>query len=226
MPAGGRAAPAGDPYALKRRRMVEELVVARGVREPRVVEALLRVPRHLFVDEALGAKAYGDHSLPIGFGQTISQPYTVARMSELLEIAPGHRVLEVGTGSGYQTAVLALLARHVYTVERLRPLGEAARRNLRRAGILNVSLKLADGSIGWEDRGPFERILVTAGGPEVPRALVDQLQPGGVLVMPIGGEERQRLVVVRRGEDGSIRTDDGGRCAFVKLVGKQGWRSS
>jgi len=204
--------------------MVEEIVVREGAREDRVIEALIEVPRHIFVDQGLWPKAYGDHALPIGCGQTISQPSTVARMSELLEVDKSHRVLELGTGSGYQTAVLARLARHVYSVERLRPIAEQARRNLRRLGVVNVSLKIDDGTLGWEDRGPFDRILVTAGGPELPAALLAQLAAGGKLLIPVGGADRQRLVSVRRRADGSLSESDEGGYSFVKLVGRHGWR--
>lgn len=218
-----RRAASTDRWVVARRGMVEKFVAGRGVRDARVLEAILAVPRHEFVDEALAATAYGEHALPIGWGQTISQPYVVGRMTELLEIGSQDRVLEVGTGSGYQTAILCALARHVYSVERLPPLLDRATRTLRRIGAFNVSLTLADGSVGWSDRGPFERILVTAGSRDVPSVLVDQLTPGGRLVIPSGGESEQRLLLVTRSDRGEVREEDAGPCSFVKLIGRHGW---
>lgn len=199
--------------------MVERYLLPRGIEDEGVLEAMGRIPRHLFVDEALAAKAYGDYSLPIGFKQTISQPYMVARMSELLDVGPQDRVLEVGTGCGYHTAVLARLAYHVYSIERLPGLAERARENLRRVRVLNVSLSIADGSLGWQERGPYDRIVVAAGARRVPEALVAQLGENGRMVIPIGEASAQRLTLVRRTASGVVE-DDQGACTFVKLVGE------
>jgi len=213
--------PGLDAHAARRQRMVDRFVAARGVSDARVLARLGALPRHLFVDEALAAEAYGDHSLPIGHGQTISQPYIVGLMSELLALEPAHRVLEIGTGCGYQTAVLAGLSQHVYSIERLRALLERAQRNLRLARVLNVSLRLSDGSLGWPDRGPFDRILVTAAARRVPAELVAQLKPSGRLVLPMLAPQGQRLCLVRR-EAGGVVEQDHGPCSFVPLVGRAG----
>src|SRR6185503_9088627 len=172
-------------YARERDRMVDE-IAARGVTDPRVLAALRRVPRHRFVQEALRARAYGDHPLPIGEEQTISQPYIVALMSSLLELTGREKVLEVGTGSGYQAAVLGVLARRVCSIERLPRLAERARATLESLGIDNVWIRVGNGTLGWPDEAPFDRIVVAAGGPAVPPPLVQQLAEGGRMVLPIG----------------------------------------
>jgi protein-L-isoaspartate(D-aspartate) O-methyltransferase len=193
-----------DPYAGMRARMVEEQIVRRGVRDERVLRAMGAVPRHLFVPDDLRDSAYDDGPLPIGEEQTISQPYVVAFMSEAIRPRPADRVLEVGTGSGYQTAVLAGLVGHVYTTEVRPRLAEAARARLAKLGVPNVTLRVDDGSGGWPDEAPFDAILVTAAAPSVPEALVEQLGEGARLVIPIGSGD-QELVRVTRGRDGLER---------------------
>ena len=211
-------------YARERERMVAEQLVPRGIKDARVLEAMGKVPRHLFVDEALRDKAYGDHPLPIGEGQTISQPFMVGRMTELLRLAGTEKVLEVGTGSGYQAAVLAHLAGRVCAIERLAKLAARARETLEGLGITNVWVRTANGTFGWPDEAPFDRILVAAGGPSVPPPLVEQLVEGGRLVLPVGSAEDQVLTVVERA-GGETRTRQCGECKFVKLVGKYAWES-
>lgn len=205
-----------------RERMVRELVEARGVRDPRVLAAMREVPRHLFVREHLMSQAYGDHALPIGEAQTISQPYVVARMTELAEVETGHKVLEIGTGSGYQTAILARLARWVYSLERIPDLAHQAIRRMRQLGILNVKIQAFDGTVGWSEVAPFDRILVTAGAPAPPKALVEQLAPRGRLLIPEGDRRRQRLVLYEKLAKG-LRRRELDEVAFVPLVGRHGW---
>jgi protein-L-isoaspartate(D-aspartate) O-methyltransferase len=185
---------------------------------------MARVPRHLFVPEALRSKAYGDHALPIGEMQTISQPYMVARMTELLEVDKDSTVLEIGAGSGYQTAVLSAVAGRVFSIERISDLARTAQRNIRQIGCYNATVKWFDGTIGWSEHAPYDAILVAAGGPDVPEPLVSQLRVGGRLVIPIGDEERQALVRVIRTETGAVR-EEHGACLFVKLIGRYGWPS-
>jgi protein-L-isoaspartate(D-aspartate) O-methyltransferase len=212
-----------DTFQISRDRMVREQIAGRGVRDEAVLAAMRKVPRHLFVEEALHGKAHGDHPLPIGHGQTISQPYIVALMSELLEAGPGMTVLEIGTGSGYQAAVLAEMKLQVYSVERLRELYERAGGLLMRLRYRTIRLKLSDGTEGWPECGPFDRIIVTAGGPLVPKPLVAQLADPGLLVIPVGGQRRgQRLVLVRK-ERGEIIQENRENVAFVDLVGSHGW---
>jgi protein-L-isoaspartate(D-aspartate) O-methyltransferase len=215
---------APDPFARDRERMVEEQLVRRGITDQRVLEAMRRVPRHLFVDEALQARAYGDHPLPIGEEQTISQPYIVALMSSLLAVSAEMKVLDVGAGSGYQTAILAELARRVCAVERLPRLVQRARSVLERLGYSNVWVRVANGTLGWPDEAPFDRILVAAGAPRVPAPLFDQLAEGGRLVMPIGDEEAQVLTSVAK-LHGEMVTTAHGDCRFVPLVGKYAWET-
>ena len=213
-----------DQYAGVRERMIRELIAARGVKDERVLAALRKVPRHLFVKDHLRTQSYGDHALPIGSSQTISQPYIVARMTELLEVAPEHSVLEIGTGSGYQTAILALLARRVYSLERVAELAREAIPRMRQLGIENVKIQVFDGTVGWSEWAPYDRILVTAGAPKVPEPLLDQLAPGGVLVVPEGQLNAQRLVIYRRLARGAIRRSEGEDVAFVPLLGRHGWK--
>lgn len=208
--------------AVARKRMVAELV-KRGVADQRVIGAMLEIPRHIFVEEAMAAQAYGDGSLPIGEKQTISQPYIVAKMTQMLELTGREKVLELGTGSGYQAAVLATLADRVYTVERIRPLALKARKALDSLGLLNVNLKIGDGTHGWPEEAPFDAILVTAGAPHLPQCLIDQLAPGGRLVIPVGDRVDQQLVLVKKGRDGSIERQESDGCRFVRLIGKNGW---
>ncbi|WP_428558791.1 MAG: protein-L-isoaspartate(D-aspartate) O-methyltransferase [Solidesulfovibrio sp. DCME] len=206
-----------------RERMVREQIESRGVADPDVLRAMRRVPRHLFVEEALVPQAYEDHPVPIGHGQTISQPYVVAWMTELLEVAPGMRVLEIGTGSGYQAAILAELGAWVFTVERMRPLFEAARERLGAMGYRKVRFKLDDGTLGWPEEAPFERMVVTAGGPRIPEPLLAQLADPGRLVIPVGPSRRSQALHVVRKENGRILARKLGEVAFVDLVGAHGW---
>lgn len=207
-----------------RQRMVEEQIIVRGIRDPRVIEAMRKVPRHLFVEEALWDRAYGDHALPIGEKQTISQPYMVARMTAALDLTGAEKVLEIGTGSGYQTAILAELAARVCSIERVRSLFEKARASLNRLRYSNVAFKLFDGTYGWPEEAPFDAIIVTAGAPDIPWSLVDQLKPGGRLVIPVGDRASQMLKKIVKSPDGLAATHLTG-CVFVPLVGAFGWRS-
>lgn len=212
----------GGRFARERERMVEEQLIRRGILDPRVLDAMRKVPREQFVEEALQDRAYGDHPLPIGEGQTISQPYMVALMSDLLELTGSKKVLEIGTGSGYQTAVLAELARRVCSIERIPFLAVRARTTLERLGYTNVWVRIADGTVGWPDETPFDRILITAAAPAVPPPLFDQLAEAGRMVLPIGDAACQTLTVVEK-VNGVMRTKSEAGCVFVKLVGKYGW---
>jgi protein-L-isoaspartate(D-aspartate) O-methyltransferase len=212
-----------DPQARSRDRMVREQLEARGIRDLRVLQAMRDVPRHAFVDEALAGGAYGDHPIPIGFGQTISQPFMVAVMTELLRPRPEHRVLDVGTGSGYQAAVLSRLVRTVFGVERIPELTLRAQETLSRLGLENVVLMTGDGTLGWSRFAPFDGILVAAGGPEAPASLLEQLAEGGRLVMPTGTRASQRILVAERRAGGAIDTSEGIACTFVPLLGREGW---
>ena len=220
----GAAAEGERRYARERDRMVAEQLVKRGIADPLVLEAMRRTPRHLFVDAALRDKAYGDHPLPIGEGQTITQPFMVARMTELLRLTGKEKVLEIGTGSGYQAAVLARLAARVCTVERIPKLAARARETLEAIGTSNVWVRTANGTFGWPDEAPFDRIVVTAGGPSVPPPLFEQLAEGGRMVMPVGSEDSQRLQVVDKISGEAKMTEDSG-CVFVKLIGKYAWEA-
>ncbi len=203
--------------------MVREQLEPRGINDPRVLAAMDRVPRHLFVDDALHAQAYGDFPLPIGEGQTISQPYMVALMTQLLGLTGKERVLEVGTGCGYQTAVLAALCEQVYTVERIKALHVRARRVFDRLHIFNLLGKIDDGTLGWPEHAPYDAIIVTAAGPTVPDPLVEQLADPGVLVIPVGERGSQQLVVVRK-EAGEVTSRTVEDVRFVSLIGDHGWR--
>jgi protein-L-isoaspartate(D-aspartate) O-methyltransferase len=210
-------------FSHRRAEMVRTRIVARGITEPRLLEALLAVPRHGFVPDEAVDHAYADRALPIGFGQTISQPYMVASMTAALDVQPQHRVLEVGTGSGYQAAVLAQLAREVVTIERHRALADQAHARLAAAGCTNVRILVGDGSVGAPGEGPFDRILVTAGAPHVPAALRALLVPnGGCLVIPVGPRGQQDVVRITRHGDRFEETH-GEACVFVPLVGDDGW---
>ena len=212
-----------DGFEIPRARMVEQLRNHYKIADERVLEAMNRVPRHAFVPEALRAQAYKDNALPISGGQTISQPFIVARMTELLELKGRERVLEIGSGSGYQTAVLATVARKVYAVERLPGLAAEAKEKLMRLGFRNISYRCDDGTNGWEVYAPFEAILVAAGGPAIPEPLVRQLEIGGRMVIPIGQDQKsQMLVRIIRTEKG-FETANFGPCAFVPLIGDHGW---
>lgn len=202
--------------------MVEEQLVARGICDPRVLAVMASIERHRFVGEALSERAYDDKALPIGERQTISQPYMVGLMSQALELRGRERVMEIGTGCGYQTAVLAELATNVFSIERRSALAAGARATLDALGYYNVAIRVGDGTLGWVEEGPFDAVIVTAGTPQVPRPLVEQLRVGGRLVFPIGEEELQTLVRIRKDDDG-LREEYFGDCRFVKLVGRYGW---
>jgi protein-L-isoaspartate(D-aspartate) O-methyltransferase len=214
-----------DPYAVQRERMVRDHIAARGIKDERVLAALRKVPRHVFVKDHLRTQSYGDHALPIGSAQTISQPYIVARMTELLEVRPESSVLEIGTGSGYQTAVLAQLARRVYSLERVPELAQQAIPRMRQLGLDNVKVQIFDGTVGWSEWAPYDRILVTAGAPAVPNPLLDQLAAGGILVIPEGQMQSQRLVIYQKSAKGEIQRREGEEVAFVPLLGRHGWKA-
>ena len=205
--------------------MVDQQMRARDIIDPRVLAAMAAVPRHEFVPAEYRHEAYTDGPLPIGFGQTISQPYIVARMSELLEVGPEHSVLEVGTGSGYQTAVLALLARRVYSLELVPELVQTAIPRMRQLGLDNVKIQVFDGTVGWSEWAPYDRILITAGAPKVPEPLLGQLAPRGALLVPEGRLNAQRLVLYRKSARGEIRRREGEEVAFVPLLGRHGWKA-
>jgi len=202
--------------------MVDEQIIARGIKDPRVIDTMREISRHLFVEEALQGQAYNDYPLPIGHGQTISQPYMVALMTEALELKGHEKVLEIGTGSGYQTAILAKLAEKIYSIERITDLAARARKILDQMNCYNVEIKIFDGTYGWKDKSPFDGIMVTAGAPEIPQPLIDQLAPGGRMVIPVGEAGLQDLFQVIRTEGELIEKNLGG-CRFVKLIGQYGW---
>ncbi len=213
-----------DIYQKARERMVRTQIASRGIKDPRVLAAMLKVPRHLFVEEALKDQAYGDYPLPIGEGQTISQPYIVALMTEALELKGPEKVLEVGTGSGYQAAILAELAKWVYSIERYPSLAQRAKRLLERLGYRNVIIKVGDGTRGWPEVAPFDAIIVTAAGPKIPEPLLEQLAEGGRLVMPVGDEWSQFLIKVTK-KNGKFFKENLGAVRFVKLVGEYGFKA-
>ncbi|MCZ6512660.1 MAG: protein-L-isoaspartate(D-aspartate) O-methyltransferase [Nitrospinae bacterium] len=207
-------------YAGHRQKMIEE-IIDRGIRDVRVIEAMSRVPRHVFVRDSFHHKAYGDHPLPIGASQTISQPYVVAAMSEALQLTGEERVLEIGTGSGYQTALLSELAAQVFTIERVKSLGRQAKQLLDGLGYTHINYKVFDGTYGWQELGPYDAVLITAAGPEVPQALIEQVKDGGRIVAPIGDDQGQELMVyTKRGK--RLRAKRMGDCFFVPLIGKYG----
>ena len=213
-----------DGYEIPRGRMVDQLRNHYRISDERVLQVMNEVPRHLFVPEALRAQAYKDNALPLSVGQTISQPFIVARMTELLELKGKERVLEIGSGSGYQTAVLARMCRKVFAIERIPSIAADAKARLMSLGYRNISYRVGDGTLGWEVYAPFDAILVAAGGPEIPQPLVNQLEIGGRLVIPIGQEQKsQTLVRVIRTEEG-FASENCGPCAFVPLIGEHGWR--
>ena len=209
-------------YEVARIRMVKEQLINRGISDERVLKAMSFIPRHLFVDQAFWPRAYGDYPLPIGNDQTISQPYIVALMTQGLELTGGEKVLEIGTGSGYQAALLAVLDCKVYTIERDKDLAKKAEKVIKKLKLNNISFEIGDGSIGWVDEAPFDGIIVTAGAPEVPENLMGQLVVGGRIVIPVGNRATQRLIVILKGEN-IIEKHDICGCAFVPLLGKQGW---
>jgi protein-L-isoaspartate(D-aspartate) O-methyltransferase len=211
-----------EQFATSRTKMVQEQLLARGIVDPYTIEAMLTVPRHLFVDDAMQGRAYGDHPLPIGAGQTISQPYIVATMTQALELGANDKVLEIGTGSGYQAAVLSRICGQVYTVERINSLLARARKVFDRLRYYNIRAKLDDGTMGWPENGPYDAIIVTAGGPEIPEPLIDQLNDGGRLIIPVGDQNVQELQLVRKNE-GQVEIVSLASVRFVDLVGEHGW---
>ena len=210
-------------YERQREEMVRSQIEARGIKDPRVLAAFRKVPRHLFVSEALRDQAYGDYPLPIGEQQTISQPYIVAEMTQALELDKDDRVLEIGTGSGYQAAILAQIVYRVYTIERIRSLHMQARALFDKLRYHNIVTRYGDGTKGWEKESPFNAIIVTAGAPEIPEVLVNQLVQGGRLVVPVGNQHTQELIKIDRTKNSYQQTNLGG-CRFVKLVGEHGWK--
>jgi protein-L-isoaspartate(D-aspartate) O-methyltransferase len=205
--------------------MVQEQLLPRGIDDPAVLSAMARVPRHFFVENALHAQAYGDFPLPIGQGQTISQPYMVALMTQILQLQGPETVLEIGTGCGYQSAILAALCERVYTVERIKPLLARARRTFDQLRLFNIMSKIDDGTEGWPENAPFAAIIVTAAGPQIPRPLVEQLADPGRMVLPVGDQEEQTLMVVRK-EMGEVTITPVESVRFVKLVGIHGWKAA
>lgn len=210
-------------YSVSRRRMVEQQIVARGIVDQRVLEVMTAIPRHLFVEAGLQGHAYGDASLPIGEKQTISQPYMVAAMTAALELKGDERVLEIGAGSGYQTAVLSKLVKRVYSIERIAVLAGRARKILDQLQLSNINIKIGDGTIGWNDQAPFAGILVAAGSPDVPTKYLDQLDIGGRLVMPVGDQNQQILIRITRHRNDGFEREQLMGCRFVPLIGEQGW---
>ncbi|MFW6147516.1 MAG: protein-L-isoaspartate(D-aspartate) O-methyltransferase [Thermodesulfobacteriota bacterium] len=209
-------------FKFARERMVKNQLLARGIKDEGVLQAMGKVPRHLFVEEALAGEAYNDHSVPIGEKQTISQPYIVALMTEALELTGKENTLEIGTGSGYQTAILAELSSRVYTIERIKPLLVNARKLLAQLGYDNILFKAFDGTLGWNEYAPFDAIMVTAGAPHIPQPLIDQLADNGRLIIPLGDKHTQELVrITKKGEE--FKHEDMGGCRFVSLIGVHGW---
>ena len=213
-----------DEYSGKRQFMVDTQIVARGIVDERVIRVMREVPRHLFLDEAFRTQAYDDNPLPIGEKQTISQPYIVALMTEALQLTGTEKVLEIGTGSGYQTAVLAQLADQVYSIERIPSLAKRARKIFDSLKYINIVVTISDGTLGWNEHAPYDGIIVTAAAPRPPKALLDQLGKGGRLVIPVGDEFSQNLMIYTREDDGQFAAENRGGCRFVKLIGEQGWR--
>jgi len=211
-------------FDLAREKMVKNQLIPRGITDKGVLEAMGKIPRHLFVEEALLGEAYNDHPLPIGHKQTISQPYIVALMTQALELSGKEKTLEIGTGSGYQTAILAELSEKVYTIERIMPLVEKARGLLAQLGYTNVRFKTFDGTLGWEENQLYNAIMVTAGAPKLPQPLLDQLADGGRLIIPIGDRFSQELVKIVRDKDQYKEKNLGG-CRFVDLIGVHGWET-
>jgi len=212
-----------NDFARTREKMVQEQIFGRGIKDARVIEAIRKIPRHFFVDAGIINRSYDDCALPIGEKQTLSQPYMAARMTEALALAGAEKVLEVGTGSGYQTALLAELCFNVFSVERIRSLARKARALLDRLDYHNIAIHVGDGTIGWSDHAPYDAIVVTAGAPAAPQPLLEQLAVGGRLVIPLGDEQTQMLTRITRGAAG-FAEESLGECRFVKLWGKYGWR--
>ena len=213
-----------ENFDLLRDQMVADQLVARGINDPRVLDAFRKVPRHEFIPDDLKDSAYDDGPLPIGEDQTISQPYMVASMTELLRLRGGEKVLEIGTGSGYQAAILAELCRKVYTIDRIKILSDKAGKTLQRFGYQNIELVIGDGTEGYLPGAPYDGIVVTAGCPQIPPPLIEQLAEGGRLVLPVGDRFYQTLMIITKNE-GKIRSESSFGCVFVPLVGKYGWQA-
>lgn len=211
-------------FEILKKRMVKDQLIGRGIKDQKVLSVFSRLPRHEFITPELVKSAYEDCPLPIGSGQTISQPYMVAFMTELLKLTGKEKVLELGTGSGYQSAVLATLAEKVYSIERIEKLANLAREHLKNLGIDNVEVQVGDGTLGLKDFHPYDAIIVTAGAPKIPPALIEQLADGGRLVIPVGGRFSQEIVLIEKKGDEVIETKECG-CVFVPLIGEQGWKS-
>jgi len=209
-------------YRLARERMVKKQLIPRGIDDQEVLRVMGKIQRHLFMEEALLGEGYNDHPLPIGHKQTISQPYIVALMTEALELTGKEKTLEIGTGSGYQTAILAELSEKVFTIERIRPLMEKARNLLYELGYTNILFKAFDGTFGWKEHEPYDTIMVTAGAPKIPKPLLDQMADGGRMVIPIGDRVSQKLIKIIK-EENSYKEEDLGGCRFVDLIGIHGW---
>ena len=205
--------------------MVEDQLKARGIHDAHVLRIMAAMPRHLFVDPALDARAYSDHALPIGEEQTISQPFMVALMTQSLDLSGDEKILEIGTGSGYQTAILAELGDRVFTIERIASIATSARERLTGMGYTNIVFRSADGSLGWKEMAPFDRIVITAGAPRIPEFVGQQLRLGGVAVLPVGTDQEQALVRLVKTEKGLERSVLSG-CTFVPLIGKGGWTAT
>ncbi len=212
-------------YKRQCQEMVENQLISRGIQDELVLSAFGKVPRHKFVPKEFLDSAYGDHPLPIGEGQTISQPYMVALMTEALQLKGQERVLEIGTGSGYQAAILAEIAMEVYSVERFEILASRAKRVLEELGYSNVKVKVEDGTLGWEEFSPYDGVVVTAGAPHAPKPLVDQLKEGGRIVIPIGGSFSQMLTLVIKSR-GKVSSQNICGCVFVPLIGEEGWKAN
>ena len=210
------------PRSDERRRMVEQQIQSRGISNPQVLRALREIPRHLFIPPPYNTSAYEDAPLPIGNGQTISQPYIVALMTELLDPRPEDHVLEIGAGSGYQAAILSMLVLYVTTIERIPAVADLAKENLAKIGLKNISIIVGDGTRGYPENAPYDGIMITAATPEIPNPLIDQLAFGGILVAPVGGREIQELITLTRNENGMVRSSHGG-VRFVPLIGEHGW---
>ncbi len=211
-----------EPYETARLRMVQDQLLARDIRDPRTLAAMTEVPRHFFVDDAMQGRAYGDHPLPIGAGQTISQPYIVAYMTQALGFLGQEKVLEIGTGSGYQAAILSRMCRQVFTVERINSLLAGARRIFDRLRYFNIRAKLDDGTLGWPEFAPYDAIIVTAGGPEIPEPLIAQLADPGRLIIPVGDQNEQVLQLLEK-KEGQVAVTSLAGVRFVDLVGEHGW---
>ena len=210
-------------YRMAREKMVKTHLIPRGINNPGVLEAMGKIPRDRFVEEALIGEVYNDHPLPIGHKQTISQPYMVALMTQALDLTGQEKTLEIGTGSGYQTAILAELSSKVYTIERIRPLLVSARNTLAELGFNNILFKAFDGTLGWKEHQPYDAVIVTAGAPKIPQPLLNQLAEGGRLVIPVGNKFSQELIRITKNKGTFVQEDLGG-CRFVNLVGSHGWK--